>query len=145
MRGILYLRQLEEVVRPARSVHGRSSPRFWRNGNHHEEEGGSNGVASIQGTVSVGTGRELGPNIFSLGFKPSVRWEARDRTNGKITGNRCQMEISFPGTDKATYRTANCATYMHVTNAPRYDKPGIYSIKILDRVSGRSSTNTFTA
>lgn len=103
---------------------------------------GSNGVASISGSLSTYDGRELGPNIYSLGFRPNVRWEARDWSNGKITGNKCQMEISFPGTDKATYKTANCATYTHET--PTYKKAGTYSVKILDRVSGKSTTKTFT-
>ena len=108
---------------------------------------GSNGVASISGSLSIynngfGGGRELGPNLYSLGFRPRVTWEARDWSNGKITGNKCQMEISFPGTDQATYKTSNCSG--STTSTPKYNKAGTYSIKILDRVSGKSTTKTFT-
>lgn len=107
---------------------------------------GSNGVASINAQVmTYGPGgnnnHQLGPDLYALKFSPKVVWEARDWSNGKITGNKCQMEISFPGTDKATYKTAKCAG--ETVSTPSYNKAGTYQIKVLDRVSGKSTTKTF--
>ncbi|WP_417288014.1 hypothetical protein [Corynebacterium variabile] len=104
---------------------------------------GSNGVASINAQVTASGSYNLGPNVFRTGVRPTVTWEARDWSNGKIDGNKCQMEISFPGTNQATYKTADCADYIH-NNVATYKQPGTYSIKILDRVSGKSTTKTFT-
>ncbi|MET9200359.1 hypothetical protein [Gordonia sp. NPDC003585] len=102
----------------------------------------ANGVASIVTKVGAWHGRSVGPDQFDIKqFRPGVTWSARDRSNAEVKGEKCQIEISFPGTDRATYKTAVCSGW--VGFSVKYPGPGTYSIKVKDVVSGASSTTTF--
>ena len=101
-----------------------------------------NGVASIAVTVSNYNGKKLGPGLYSNYFSPRVTWSSRDRANAEVRGNDCQIEVQFPGTSIPTYKTADCTDYENFST--RYSTPGRYSIVVVDRVSGASSTSPFT-
>ncbi|GAB91155.1 hypothetical protein [Gordonia rhizosphera] len=105
--------------------------------------GASNGVATLSLTVSVWTGRKLGPDLYATGFEPRVKWSARDRANAEVKGDDCQIEVQFPGTSAPTYKSAECQGWRNFSS-PRYKEAGRYSIVVIDRVSGAKSTSSFT-
>lgn len=101
-----------------------------------------NGVARMNLTVTNYYGRKYGPDLYATGFAPGVTWSARDRGNGEVKGQNCQVEVSFPGTSFATYRSAACQGDVGFTSF-FYRTPGTYTIAVVDRVSGASSSKTF--
>ncbi|HAJ52982.1 MAG TPA: hypothetical protein DCM55_11760 [Corynebacterium variabile] len=102
---------------------------------------GSNRVAKMTMELNAWQGRTLGPQIYGKGFFPWIKWSARDTSNSEVKGNNCQIEISFPGTNHATYKTASCQGGLGVRD--EYKTPGNYTIKVLDRVSGKSASQSF--
>ena len=104
---------------------------------------GPSGVKSVSTDVSNYYGRKYGPDLYATGFAPEVTWSARDRGNGEVKGQNCQMEVSFSATGFATYRTAACQGNVGFSSNI-YRTPGIYSITVTDRVSGASATRSFT-
>lgn len=103
----------------------------------------ANGVYSVAVTVSKRFGRELGPNLYNTSFAPWVEWSARDRSNAEVKGKNCQIEVAFPNTTQATYKSAACQNEVGFGGS-YYKKPGVYSIVVTDRVSGATKTQTFT-
>ncbi|MCM3895181.1 MULTISPECIES: hypothetical protein [Gordonia] len=102
-----------------------------------------NGVASMSVKVYSWFGRDLGPALYDTGFAPGVVWSARDRSNAEVKGKNCQIEVQYPGTGYATYKTAECQGDVG-SNTKLYRTPGHYSIVVVDRVSGASKTSSFT-
>lgn len=93
-------------------------------------------------TVTEYNGRKLGPNLYNTSFSPRVQWSARDRSNAEVKGENRQIEVAFPNTSRATYKSAACKDA--VPFRVSYGKPGVYSIIVTDRVSGARATQTFT-
>ncbi|MFT4199963.1 MAG: hypothetical protein QM634_04450 [Gordonia sp. (in: high G+C Gram-positive bacteria)] len=87
-------------------------------------------------------GEQHGPDLYNTGFTPWVKWSARDRSNAEVKGQNCQIEIQFPGTTKATYKSAACQGEVGVGDRI-YRKPGAYTISVVDRVSGASGSKSF--
>ncbi|MGB3696663.1 MAG: hypothetical protein WBA05_04465 [Gordonia sp. (in: high G+C Gram-positive bacteria)] len=102
-----------------------------------------NGVRSMAISVSNWSGKKYGPDLYSTGFAPSVKWSARDASGAEVKGSNCQIEISFPGTGFATYKNANCQGSVGL-NSRVYKTAGKYQIRTVDRVSGASATKSFT-
>ncbi|WP_313358027.1 hypothetical protein [Corynebacterium variabile] len=84
---------------------------------------GSNRVAKMTMELNAWQGRTLGPQIYGKGFFPWIKWSARDTSN------------------HATYKTASCQGGLGVRD--EYKTPGNYTIKVLDRVSGKSASQSF--
>lgn len=102
-----------------------------------------NGVATISVKIYSRFGNDLGPALYDTRFAPGVVWSARDRSNAEVKGRNCQIEVQFPGTEHATHKSASCVGDVGF-NDKRYRTPGRYSIVVVDRVSGASSTSSFT-
>lgn len=104
---------------------------------------GSNGVASMTMSVSKRFGTQFGPQLYNTKFVPWVKWSARDRSNAEVKGKNCQIEIQFPNTSQATYKSAGCQGEVGFSKG-YHTTPGRYSIVVVDRVSGKSASQAFT-
>ena len=87
-------------------------------------------------------GKKYGPDRYSTGFAPGIAYSARDRANAEVKGDNCRVEVIFVGTSNPTYKSANCQGSIGFSSKI-YRTPGSYTIQIVDRVSGASTSKSF--
>ena len=110
----------------------------------------SNGVVGIDVTAKradggYAYGTKIGPGLFTLSdgkFTPAVVYNARTSAGGTNSANNCQIEIQITGPQNSgVIKTAECSGTKH---PDRITVTGTYTATVLDRVSGRQGTSSFT-
>ncbi|MFT3900542.1 MAG: hypothetical protein QM728_09935 [Gordonia sp. (in: high G+C Gram-positive bacteria)] len=78
----------------------------------------------------------------SGGYAPLVSWSARNQRGAAVTGDRCRIEITFPGQRWPMYKSTACQGSRGFPNR-RYTEAARYPITVLERTSGAYATVTF--
>ncbi|MFT4199962.1 hypothetical protein [Gordonia sp. (in: high G+C Gram-positive bacteria)] len=78
----------------------------------------------------------------SGGYAPLVSWSARNAKGAAVPGNRCRIEVTFPGQRWPMYPSTACQGSAAFPNR-RYTVPAKYPITVVERTSGAFTTVTF--
>lgn len=92
-----------------------------------------------------GAGSKLGPDLYALKdgkFTPGIEYNAKTGTGGKNGADNCQIEIQLKGPQTSSVlKTAQCSGYRGTGTVTA---TGRYTAVVIDRVSGRTGTSSFT-